>query len=200
MRKLFLLNVLFLFLFISNFIKVKAQETAVRCSRVIIESFSKQENNPVLQYLDDERKTADKFVRLLAEGKFDEIHDSNKRVSVWVQGNPNVEMDLTTFVQTQGKVTKFDYRSQDIIWYLNNNLISLRGVVGTWFAIKTTKTKDEFFIMLVETQRAKDMQNSIIKSVFYKVSAPELLKRGKPQKSSGFCPNHNGVLNIEPNN
>lgn len=197
MRESFLSKLIFLLLFFSIFIEAKAQMTAVRCNRATLESFPKQEAQPVLQYLDEARESADKFMRLLREEKFDEIYNLNKRTRIFVQDTPAVEMTLAEFEQTQGKITRFEFRDQDIIWYLNDYLIHLNGTVGTWYAVNTTKTKDKPVLMLVETRKIKSVKSDIVEDVFYRVPSPELLSGKKTPIQRNNCPSHNDVLNVE---
>lgn len=119
---------------------VNAQDIFATCNRTTIESLPGHEKVSVLNYLDDSRKVADEFVRLLAEGKFNEIYSVNKMLRIYVQGNPNVAMDLATFEKEQGRITNSEYRNQEIVWQLGNRL-GLRENVYTWYSVKTTRTK-----------------------------------------------------------
>ena len=104
MRRSFLPITLFLLFSVSAFTETGAQRTAVICLRSSIESYPERERRPVLQYLDEARRVADEFVRLLAEGKYDEIYKLDKGVRIWVQGQANIKVDLATYEQKHGKI------------------------------------------------------------------------------------------------
>lgn len=194
MRKSLLLITIFLLFYFSAFIKVRAQFTAVRCSRTTIESYAEHERRPVLQYMDEARQFSDEFMRLLAGGKFDEIYNIDKKVRIWIQESPAKKVDLAGFEQTQGKIINFQYRNQDIIWYLTSAEINLRGTVGTWYAVKTTKTKNGFASLLVETHKARGEQKLIFEAGYFKASEPGWLNKTKPPIERGNCPSYNGSL------
>lgn len=199
MRKFFLPIVI---LFCVLAAEIKAQDVFDRCNRATIESFSEQEKRPVLLYLDESRKAADEFVRLLAEGKSDEIYSVNKNIVIWVQGSPAVRMDLATFERQQGKITDFELRNQDVLWDLFSREIDLKGTVGNWYLLKTTNAKDGVISMLVETRKGQDKE-PVFRSVFFSEwsklteKMPSWLSGAAPPIEPGNCPTVNGILTIK---
>jgi hypothetical protein len=205
MRRSLLPIIVFLLLYVSAFTEAEAQMTAVRCNRSTIESFPEQEKRPVLLYMDESRKVADEFMQLLAKGKFDEIYNLHKWASINVQGKPSIKMDLATFEQKQGRITHFEYRNQDIIWYLTNPEIDLRESVGTWYSVKTTKTKSGLVSLLVETnKKARPQQRPIFEASYFQdyskvpiPSAPSWLSKKYPPIQQGSCPTIKGSLTVK---
>lgn len=204
MRKSPLPIIVFLLLYVLSIAEAGAQDIFVGCNRTTIESFPEQEKRPVLLYLDQSRKVADEFVRLLAEGKFDEIYNLNKMVRIYVHGDPNIEMDLATFEQKQGRITHFEYRNQEIAWQLATEL-DLRETVVTWYSVKTTRTKSGLVSLQVSTSKKRDEQKSLFEHVFYKdwseapplPRAPSWLSKAKPAIERGSCPTMNGSLKVK---
>lgn len=201
MRKLLLSIIVLLPLYVAaGTSKIEAQDVFDRCSRTTIESFPEEQKRPVLQYLDESRQAADKFVRLLAEEKFDEIYKLNKRIKIWVQGQPNTEMDLAAFRQTQGTITNFEYREQDLIWNLFSREIDLRGTVGTWYLVKTTNTANGAAgSLLVETRKGQKEQ-PVFESIFFDKQAKLPLEQPSdplPLIQRGNCPAINGNLTVK---
>lgn len=204
MRKSFLPIIIFLLLYVSANTEVGAQAIFATCNRSTIESFPEQEKRPVLLYLDESRQAVEEFLRLLVEGKFDEIYKLNKKVKIYVQGNPNVAMDLTDFDQKQGRITHFEYRNQGVIWDLPTSEIDLSGTVGTWYSVKTTKTKNGIVSLLVHTHKSGNKQSPVFDSVFFyewrrlkNRSVPSWLNKVNPPIERGNCPTINGSLNVK---
>jgi hypothetical protein len=116
-------------------------------------------------------------MRELAEGKFHKIYSLNIGMRIWVQAEPaNIEMDLATFEQKQGKITHYEYRGQQVVYDMRNAEIDLRGRVNTWYEVKTTKSGDGTASLLVETQRAREDNRITFEVIFYK----ELGRESKP--------------------
>src|SRR5215204_6202338 len=118
MHKLNLSIVLLLLFQCLVFTEVKAQAITVGCSRSTIESYSGNEKLPVLRYLDEARRVADKFMRLFAENEFDEIYKLHKDMKILVVKTPNdgaISMSLEAVRQKYGQITRYEYRDQVLI-------------------------------------------------------------------------------------
>jgi hypothetical protein len=176
MRRSFLPIIVTLLFYASAFTQAGPQRVFVSCSRPTIESYPDNESSPVLQYLDESRQVADEFMRVLAEGKFDEIYSLNIGVRIWVQAEPaNIEMDLATFEQKQGKITHYEYRNQQVVYDIRMAEIDLRGRVNTWYEVKTAKSGDNSASLLVETQKAGEDNRIRYEGIFFKEMGRETI-------------------------
>jgi len=155
MRRLYLPAVIFLLFQVLVFTEASAQALAVTCARSTIESYSGNEKQPVLRYLDEARQVADEFMRLFSENKFDEIYKLDKSIKFWVKKDSAAEtaqMTLAAARQEFGHITRYEYRNQNLT-YLFNSSIQLKGTVGTWYAVKTAKSKSDHLYVSIETYK-----------------------------------------------
>jgi hypothetical protein len=189
MHKLNLSIVIFLLFQGLAFTEAKAQELMISCSRTTIESYSGNEKQPVLRYLDEARQVADKFMRLLAENKFDEIYKLHKDMKILVIKKSNsgaaVPMSLEAVSQEYGQITSYEYRHQSLL-YLLNGPIELRGTVGTWYAVKTANTVNGDLYMHVGTYKYHVEDSSHLLSGVLRErndKSPEWEYNNSPQKT-----------------
>lgn len=181
----------------------EAQDIFVACNRRTIESFPGRESGVVLRYLDESRKAADEFVLLLSEGRFDDIYNLNKRAAIWVQGDPNVRLELAEFERRQGRITHFEYRNQEIVWQLATAL-DLNETVYTWYSVKTTNRKNGLVSLQISTHRMRDKSAPVFGSAFFKdwsqapptPTPPKWLKTGAPPLERTACPTIDGRLDV----
>ena len=201
MRRSFLPIIVSLLFYASVFTQAGPQRTTTSCPRPIIESYPDSESRPVLRYLDESRQVADEFVRLLAEGKFDEIYSLNISVRIWVQAEPNVKMDLATFEQKQGKVTHYEYRNQHIVYDLRDPVLDLSGSVGTWYEVKTTKSEGGVASLLVETHRRRDDNRVTFEVIYFqelgRETVPAWLRYPYAWEGRDTCPGIKGRLRVK---
>jgi hypothetical protein len=155
MRRLCLPAVIFLFFQVLVFTEARAQELMVTCARSTIESYSGNEKQPVLRYLDEARQVTDEFMRLFSENKFDEINKLDKNIKFWVKKDSaaeTVRMTPAAVWQEYGHITRYEYRNQHLL-YIFNGSIQLKGTVGTWYAVKTAKSESDHLYMSIETHK-----------------------------------------------
>jgi len=131
---------------------------AVGCDRSTIESYTGNEKEPVLLYLDEARRTADEVMELLAADRFDEIYKRNKSLTIFVPNKTSgemVTMSLPAFRQDYGRLARYEYRNQHLLYNFYDS-IELRGTAGTWYELMPANSKrsDRTFIW-VETHKYK---------------------------------------------
>ena len=169
MRRLCLSVVLFFLFFTLSFTEIKAQGLEIGCSRTTIESYSGNEKKPVLRYLDEARKVTDEFMWLFAEQKYDEIYKLHKDMKIWVVRNPKEradEMSLDAVVQEYGQITKYEYRNQIVLHYINSP-IELKGTTVTFYAVKTTKSESNNLYISVVTDKYRVEDNAYLSSAHF---------------------------------
>ncbi len=155
MCRLNLTVIIFIFICLLTYTEVKAQALLVSCDRSTIESYRGSEKEPVLRYLDEARQTADEFMRLFAEDRFDEIHRLNKSVIIFVRkesADKMVKMKLPAFRQEYGQLARYEYRNQHLSYPLGGP-IELNDRVGTWYEIMTENSENDRHFISVSTHK-----------------------------------------------
>jgi hypothetical protein len=152
---------------ISAFPDVGAQLSYTNCRRSKIECYPEEQKRPVLQYLDESRQVADEFVQLLAEHRVEEISSLHKGLSVWIQGEPNRQVDLAALDRTLGDITHHEYRDQAVFYVFHREIDLIRGEAGTWYVVKATKSEASLATLLVTTRGVVGKTKPVVKTVFF---------------------------------
>jgi hypothetical protein len=168
MRRYSLSIVASLLFTISAFPDVGAQLSYTNCRRSKIECYPEEQKRPVLQYLDESRQVTDEFVQLLAEHKVEEISSLHKGLSVWIQGEPNRQVDLAALDRALGEITHHEYRDQAVFYVFHDEIDLIRGRAGTWYVVKTTKSEASLATLQVSTRRVRGKTRPVVDAVFFK--------------------------------
>ena len=123
--------------------------------RTTIKTYPLSERQPLLEYLDSQRPMADKGMQLFADGKPDDLYEL-------ISADAKKQMTLkqfrglfSAFDQVAGKITSYEYRSQAILFPVDDTPMSeLRKAKSqVWYSIKTTKLNGNGIFIAVKTAR-----------------------------------------------
>lgn len=185
MYKLFFIAAIFIY--ISIVLEVHAQLLETGCERSVIESYSGNEKQHVLLYLNETRQFTDEFMRLFVENRFEEIYKLNKNLKILIGKDSGQGVILTnpeTVRQKYGQITHYEYHNQ-FIAFLIAGPIYLNDPVDTIYRIKTADSGGDAFLLSVRTRKSKFEDKLLLQNVsLTKLVTSNAAKRENPKSSN----------------
>jgi hypothetical protein len=178
MNKIFFAAGIFLLFCANGISEARAQFIFTSCDRSTIEKYPKDENQPVIDYLDATKKRTDEFMKLFAESKFDKFYDltSNRKPAIYVQRKSafeGVPMSFTDFEKEYGKIKSYEYQHQRMTYILTNPIKLSEDVAYTIYVVKTEKPESEPIYLSLETSWTKASENPVIRNLYFKEGEKE---------------------------
>jgi hypothetical protein len=193
MRKPHFLILIWLSVCGSAVIEAQAQPRLYGCARSTIETYPEEEKRPVLQFLDEARALADRGAQFFVEGRIQELY--NLMGGSFRKENTEAKFRerLAAMEQGQGKILKYDYYSQSLVYVDPSEIDFQRDLTSVIYAVKTTVRETGAYLQIYTRREGKE---PVINNFFlyYTNSAAE---QRSPQITESRCQFIKGSLIVK---
>ena len=182
----------------SPFSDTRAQSILFGCSRSTIESYPEAEKQPLLQYLDGARATADSAMQLITEGKIGELYEMMSAAFKEKTTVSEFARTMATLEQRHGRITRYEYRDQGLQYSAQRPIDLQRSWSEVWFAVEATSSESKYVFVSIRTKC--DGEGHVLVRIHITWSADDVPTwfRSPDAPVEPTCPQFPGHIEVKP--